>query len=72
MNAAFTCSRRKMYSKVWRTDDVPAPDEPVTEMMGCLIDIGGVQTVIAEEGMDAIMVAPGTDRGVRKAASDRL
>ena len=61
-----------MYSKVWRTDDVPAPDEPVTEMMGCLIDIGGVQTVIAGEGMDAIMVAPGTNRGVQKAASDRL
>jgi hypothetical protein len=30
-----------MCSKVWRTEDVPAPDDPVTEMMGCLIDMYG-------------------------------
>ena len=34
------CSRRKIVSKVCLTDVVPAPDEPVTEMMGCFADMG--------------------------------
>ncbi len=33
------CSRRKMVSNVCRTDVVPAPEEPVTEMMGWLADM---------------------------------
>src|SRR5512134_724976 len=39
MNAALTPSRRKICSKVRRTDVVPAPEEPVTEMIGCLTDM---------------------------------
>ena len=31
-------SRRKIWSKVFCTEVVPAPDEPVTEMMGCCCD----------------------------------
>ena len=33
------CSRRNIVSNVWRTDVVPAPEEPVTEMMGCFADM---------------------------------
>ena len=36
MKAAVMCSRRKMFSNVWRTEVVPAPEEPVTEMIGML------------------------------------
>ena len=32
-------SRRKIWSKVNLTVLVPAPEEPMTEMMGCLMDI---------------------------------
>ena len=32
-------SRRNICSKVRRTLVVPEPEEPVTEMMGCLADI---------------------------------
>src|SRR5689334_6567261 len=32
-------SRRKICTKVFFTDVVPAPDEPVTEMIGCLTDM---------------------------------
>src|SRR5689334_19644253 len=39
MNAAVIFSRRKMCSNVRRTDVVPAPDEPVTEMIGCVTDM---------------------------------
>src|SRR3982074_1941218 len=39
MNAAFTCSRRKICSKVRITDVVPAPEDPVTAMIGCLADM---------------------------------
>ena len=39
MNAAFTPSRRKICSKVRRTEVVPAPEDPVTEMIGCLADM---------------------------------
>ena len=35
-----TFSRRKICSKVFLTDVVPAPEEPVMEMIGCLRDIG--------------------------------
>src|SRR5690242_3012947 len=38
MKAAEIPSRRKICSKVRRTDVVPAPDDPVTEIMGCLTD----------------------------------
>src|SRR5215470_18392114 len=38
MKAAEIDSRRKICSKVRRTDVVPAPDDPVTEMMGCFTD----------------------------------
>src|ERR1700722_10534670 len=38
-NAARTCSRRKICSNVLLTDVVPAPEEPVTAMTGCLADI---------------------------------
>ena len=37
--AALTFSRRKICSNVFLTEDVPAPDEPVTEMIGYLVDI---------------------------------
>ena len=51
MNTASTFSRRKICSKVRRTVVVPPPDEPVTEMMGCLTDIGSgpEQAALAEE-----------------------
>jgi hypothetical protein len=39
MNAALMPSRLKIRSKVRLTDVVPAPEEPVTEIMGCLTDI---------------------------------
>ena len=40
------CSRRKMFSNVWRTEVVPAPEEPVTEMMGCFADMAGRECLI--------------------------
>src|ERR1700730_2796595 len=39
MSAAFTCSRRKISSNVRITDVVPAPEEPVITMIGCLTDM---------------------------------
>lgn len=33
-------SRRKICSNVALTELVPAPDEPVMEMIGCLTDMG--------------------------------
>ena len=39
MMAAFTFSRRKMFSKVRVTEVVPAPDEPVMAMMGWRSDM---------------------------------
>jgi hypothetical protein len=42
MTAALTFSRRKMFSKVRVTDEVPAPDEPVMAMMGCLVGMMGL------------------------------
>src|SRR6187200_52757 len=39
MNAAMTRSRRKICSNVRMTEVVPAPDEPVTAMMGCVADM---------------------------------
>ncbi len=35
-------SRRKICSKVALTELVPAPDDPVIEMMGCLTDMGAL------------------------------
>ena len=55
MIAALTPSRRKMFSKVRVTEVVPAPDEPVMAMMGCLFGHGGllgrdvVRRVVAEQ-----------------------
>src|SRR3954470_17244566 len=49
-------SRRKIWSKVCLTVVVPAPEEPVTEMMGCRADIasrspsGPEQAAVPEEG----------------------
>src|SRR4029450_13434418 len=40
INAAVTRSRRKICSNVRMTEVVPAPDEPVTAMMGCVADMG--------------------------------
>src|ERR1700730_13236189 len=40
MKAALTFSRRKICSNVFLIDVVPAPEEPVTEMIGCFFDIG--------------------------------
>jgi len=37
--AASIFSRRNIHSKVVLTVLVPAPEEPVTEMMGCLADM---------------------------------
>src|SRR5688572_8923184 len=39
MNDAVTRSRRKICSNVRMTEVVPAPDEPVTAMMGCVADM---------------------------------
>ena len=39
MNAASIFSRRKISSKMRLTEVVPAPDEPVIEMIGCRVDI---------------------------------
>src|SRR5512139_2979560 len=64
MTAASTFSRRKIFSKVRVTEVVPAPDDPVIAMMGCLADMGvpgsgesvrrsegrGEQAALAEEG----------------------
>jgi hypothetical protein len=36
--AAAICSRRKICSKVRLTDVVPAPDEPVTRIIGYFAD----------------------------------
>src|ERR671910_3241666 len=47
MMAAVICSRRKICWKVWRTVVVPAPDDPVMAMMGCLTDIGSHSPVSA-------------------------
>jgi hypothetical protein len=33
------CSRRKIQLKVRVTEVVPAPEEPVTAMMGCFADM---------------------------------
>src|SRR3954451_25199812 len=49
-------SRRKIWSKVCLTVVVPAPEEPVTEMIGCRADIalrspsGPKQAAVPEEG----------------------
>ena len=40
MKAEVTPSRWKMCSKVCLTVEVPAPDEPVTEMIGNFCDMG--------------------------------
>ena len=40
MKAASIFSRRKICSKMRFTEVVPAPEEPVIEMIGCLADIG--------------------------------
>jgi hypothetical protein len=37
--AALIFSRRKIFSKARLTNVVPAPEEPVTAMIGCGIDI---------------------------------
>ena len=39
MKAASIFSRRKICSKMRFTEVVPAPDEPVIEMMGCFADM---------------------------------
>src|ERR1700687_3233128 len=39
MICALIPSRRKMCAKLFITVVVPAPDDPVTAMMGCLMDI---------------------------------
>jgi hypothetical protein len=39
MNEAVTFSRVKIFLKVVSTVVVPAPDEPVMDMMGCFADI---------------------------------
>src|SRR6185369_6885379 len=56
MKAAVSCSRRKICSNVRMTEVVPAPDEPVTAMMGCIADMralprlrGAPQNVAAAE-----------------------
>src|SRR5579863_5527010 len=55
MKAALIPSRRKMCSKVRLTEVVPAPEEPVTEMIGYLTDMGclcslAYQTASPEKG----------------------
>ena len=52
IDTALMPSRRKIWSKVCLTVVVPAPDEPVTEMIGCR----------------ALMPASGTGRAVPKSA----
>jgi hypothetical protein len=39
MNTARTCSRRKIWSKMFFTDVVPAPEDPVMAMIGWRADI---------------------------------
>src|ERR1700678_1188546 len=39
MTCALMPSRRKMCAKLFMTVVVPAPDDPVTAMMGCLMDM---------------------------------
>src|SRR5262245_27497780 len=55
MMAALTSSRRKMFSKVRVTEVVPAPEEPVMAMMGCLMDMAfpshrREEAALAEQG----------------------
>src|SRR4029453_18295413 len=52
MKAAVIFSRRKMCSNVRRTDVVPAPDEPVTEITGWVADMASApeQAAPAEQG----------------------
>src|SRR5689334_14940743 len=52
MKAALIFSRRKMCSNVRRTEVVPAPEEPVTEMMGCSVDMASApeQAASAKQG----------------------
>src|ERR1700735_1895734 len=39
MTCALRPSRRKIWAKLFMTVVVPAPDDPVTAMMGCLTDM---------------------------------
>ena len=41
MKAASIFSPRRIISKMRLTEVVPAPEEPVIEMIGCRADIGG-------------------------------
>ena len=52
MTAAWMPSRRKMFSKVRVTLEVPAPLEPVMATMGCLWDMGSLVSV-AEQAASA-------------------
>src|SRR6185312_179775 len=56
MKPAEILSRRKICSKVRMTEVVPAPEEPVTAMIGCLADMArplerwnGEQAACAEQ-----------------------
>src|SRR5260370_28451475 len=58
-------SRRKICSKTCRTDVVPAPDEPVTEMIGWWIDMVRLPPPVAlvcRGCSDAQQAAPGKER----------
>src|SRR6266481_4982127 len=49
MKATAMFSRRKICANVSLTEVVPAPDEPVTDMMGCLSDISAPTRLSAEQ-----------------------
>ncbi|GLI94990.1 hypothetical protein LMG27198_39820 [Methylocystis echinoides] len=52
-------SRRKICSNVALTELVPAPDEPVIEMMGCFTDMGALPSeFLSSQRLDAPAGAP--------------
>src|SRR5271166_824608 len=65
MKTGSIFSRRKIWSNVRLTDVVPAPEEPVIAMMGCLIDI------VSKSGLNRStteQAAPGEQRRRRGVA----
>src|SRR3977135_3455779 len=57
MICALMASRRKICAKLFITVVVPAPDDPVTAMMGCWVDIskprlGSKHRALVEERRD--------------------
>ena len=64
------CSRRKICSNVCLTELVPAPEEPVIEMIGCLTDMGALPGPYEQGELDGLRRA-GRPRGLRRLVARR-